>query len=89
MDWWRKMIFPVRRAWLIVSARAKVGAKAGPGILKLSDDVRSCGYEDVRVMWEILRTELEISSAAPPKRTFWNVFLWPHSSSRNPELHPQ
>lgn len=27
----------------------------GDGILKLHDDVQTCGYEDVQVMWEMVR----------------------------------
>ena len=33
----------------------------GRGLLKLEDDVQTCGYEDVRVMWEMLRrSETEV-----------------------------
>ncbi|GJV34089.1 hypothetical protein Tco_1394489, partial [Tanacetum coccineum] len=33
------------------------------GLLKLHDDIQTCGYEDVQVMWEMLhRTESELTS---------------------------
>ncbi|XP_022954157.1 uncharacterized protein LOC111456503 [Cucurbita moschata] len=54
MELWHKMIFPVRRVWLTVSARVRA-RKSGAGLLKLHDDVETCGYEDVKVMWEMLR----------------------------------
>ncbi|TVU02593.1 hypothetical protein EJB05_51903, partial [Eragrostis curvula] len=41
------------------------GAGSGGNILKLHEDVQTCGYKDVQVMFEILRTELEVSSHAP------------------------
>ncbi|KAL9323245.1 hypothetical protein ACSQ67_011298 [Phaseolus vulgaris] len=60
MDVWRNIIFPVRRVWLALSARLKA-RKNGAGLLKLQDDVQTCGYEDVQVMWEMLqRTESDV-----------------------------
>ncbi|VFQ87257.1 unnamed protein product [Cuscuta campestris] len=52
--WWRKLAFPVRRVWFAVSARVK-DPNHGAGLLKLRDDIQTCGYEDVQVMWEMLR----------------------------------
>ncbi|XP_074592282.1 uncharacterized protein LOC141848068 [Curcuma longa] len=61
MAWWnKKVVFPVKRAWVAVAARVKA-RKPGDGILKLHDDVRMCGYQDVQVMWEMLRSELEVA----------------------------
>ncbi|WOL18307.1 hypothetical protein Cni_G27101 [Canna indica] len=55
MSWWyKKVVFPVRRAWIAVSSRGKPPKHGGGGILKLYDDVRMCGYQDVEVMWEML-----------------------------------
>ncbi|XP_078434516.1 uncharacterized protein LOC144705622 [Wolffia australiana] len=72
MDWWEKAVLPpVKRAFVAVAtaARPKHGRKQGSekGIEKLEDDVQTCGYEDVQVMWEILRMEIEMSTK-PPKR---------------------
>ncbi|PIN01583.1 hypothetical protein CDL12_25905 [Handroanthus impetiginosus] len=59
MEWWHKMVFPVRRVWFAVSARVRA-RKNGAGLLKLRDDIQTCGYEDVQIMWEMLRrTESE------------------------------
>ncbi|KAH7516660.1 hypothetical protein FEM48_Zijuj10G0158600 [Ziziphus jujuba var. spinosa] len=80
MEFWNKMIFPVRRVWLALSSRVNYSPKSGifffllllffsnprkhkfifihslsGGLLKLRDDVQTCGYEDVQVMWEMLR----------------------------------
>ncbi|XVF27174.1 hypothetical protein REPUB_Repub14bG0083900 [Reevesia pubescens] len=85
MDWWHKMIFPVRRLWFTVSSRVKA-RKNGAGLLKLHDDVQTCGYQDVQVMWEMLRrseTELIANNPKRKQRPFWSVFVWSsnHSSS--------
>ncbi|KAL1563827.1 hypothetical protein AAHA92_06250 [Salvia divinorum] len=73
MEWWHKIVFPVRRAWFAVSARVKA-QKHGVGLLKLHDDIQTCGYEDVQIMWEMLKkTETEVMSDHS-KRKRW--FLW-------------
>nr|KYP50423.1 hypothetical protein KK1_027788 [Cajanus cajan] len=79
MDICRHIIFPVRRVWLSLSARLK-SRKNGAGLLKLQDDVQTCGYQDVQVMWEMLqRTEGEVVLENHPKRKqlpFWRIFVW-------------
>ncbi|KAL0561933.1 hypothetical protein IC582_002378 [Cucumis melo] len=78
MELWHKMIFPVRRVWLAVSSRVRA-RKTGAGLLKLHDDVETCGYEDVKVMWEMLRrSESELVSHQPKRkqRPFWRVSVW-------------
>ncbi|CAA6671107.1 unnamed protein product [Spirodela intermedia] len=87
MDWWQKVVFPVKRVWIVVAARVKVSRKTGPAILKLHDDVQTCGYEDVQVMWEMLRTEMEISHAAQRKRSFWKLFLWSDPAAADRQHH--
>ncbi|GJM97793.1 hypothetical protein PR202_ga14746 [Eleusine coracana subsp. coracana] len=73
------MVAPVRRAWLAVAvARAHV-RKGDCGILNLHQDVQTCGYQDVQVMWNMLSSE-EVTADAPPKRRkrpFWRLPLWP------------
>lgn len=54
---------------------------AGAGLLKLRDDVQTCEYEDVQVMWEMLqKTETEaIDNNLHHKRKqlpFWRIFVW-------------
>ncbi|XP_050382016.1 uncharacterized protein LOC126798959 [Argentina anserina] len=76
MEFWHKMIFPVRRAWLAVSTRVKA-RKNGAGLLKLHDDVQTCGYQDVQVMWQMLSREAEMINhhhAKRKQRQFWRVF---------------
>ncbi|KAG5227779.1 MAGUK p55 subfamily member [Salix suchowensis] len=83
MDLWHKMIFPVRRVWLAVSARLKA-RKNGANLLKLHNDVQTCGYEDVQVMWEMLRrSESELIASHPKRkqRPFWRVFVWSNHSA--------
>ncbi|KAK3029352.1 hypothetical protein RJ639_037875 [Escallonia herrerae] len=78
MDLWHKMVFPVRRVWVAVAARVKA-RKNGAALLKLRDDIQTCGYEDVQVMWEMLRrTESELITHRPKRKTrpFWRIFVW-------------
>ncbi|KAK9097405.1 hypothetical protein Sjap_022902 [Stephania japonica] len=89
MDLWHKMIFPMRRVWSAVSTRVEA-RKNGGGLLKLHNDVQTCGYQDVQVMWEMLqRSETELTaqinsssnSSTPSKRKqrpLWRVFVWSH-----------
>ncbi|KAL3617667.1 hypothetical protein CASFOL_037988 [Castilleja foliolosa] len=75
MEWWRKMVFPVRKAWVAVSARVKA-RKKGAGLLKLHDDIQTCGYEDVQIMWEMLRrTESEVNSSSHHNKRKHRWFL--------------
>ncbi|KAF3446566.1 hypothetical protein FNV43_RR11746 [Rhamnella rubrinervis] len=73
MEWWRKVVFPVRRVWNGVASRLGI---RNSGLLKLRHDVRACEYEDVRVMWDMLnRSEADIPMSKK-KRCFWNYFGW-------------
>ncbi|XP_039807759.1 uncharacterized protein LOC120671483 [Panicum virgatum] len=89
MAWWRaRVVAPVRRAWVAVAvaaARARV-RKGECGILNLHQDVQTCGYQDVQVMWNMLSSEKEAAAAGagasgtlpkPRKRPFWRLPLWP------------
>ncbi|KAL8232309.1 hypothetical protein R6Q57_002087, partial [Mikania cordata] len=79
MNWLHKMVFPVRRVCLAFAARVK-SRRNGGGLLKLHDDIQTCGYKDVQVMWEMLhRTESELTSNNHRKRkpkSFWKIFVW-------------
>lgn len=69
MAWWRKkVVLSARRAWAAVSGRLRARKPGSGGILKLHEDVQTCGYKDVQVMFEMLTSELEASHAArkPP-----------------------
>lgn len=50
------------------------------GILNLHQDVQTCGYQDVQVMWNMLSSEKEVAADTRPKRRkrpFWRLPLWP------------
>ncbi|KAJ8501325.1 hypothetical protein OPV22_011877 [Ensete ventricosum] len=78
MAWWnKKVVFPVKRALVAVAARVKARKHGGDGISRLHDDVQICGYEDVQVMWEMLRRSEEL-----PKQRKRRFFSRPSASSR-------
>ncbi|KAF5178277.1 Elongation factor [Thalictrum thalictroides] len=79
------MMLPVtmRRVW--VGFATRIGIRRS-GLLKLSNDVKMCEYEDVHVMWEMLRkTEPEICRSRPqikpPRRQILKPWV-----SRVPQL---
>ncbi|PKU75040.1 hypothetical protein MA16_Dca018110 [Dendrobium catenatum] len=109
MEWWDRMVFPMKQAWIRVALRFRV-RKTGKhlkdpisniygsdlrrsksdesilapffsllllGLWKLRQEVSTCEYEDVHVMWEILqRTDMEISTLSRRRRSGarWSVF---------------
>ncbi|XP_020593109.1 uncharacterized protein LOC110033462 [Phalaenopsis equestris] len=83
MEWWDRMISPARRVWIGVAARFSLRRKNG--LKKLRQEVSTCEYEDVRVMWEMLRrNEIEIAGSPPlndrqtiKHRRRWVLFGWP------------
>ncbi|KQJ95726.1 uncharacterized protein LOC100845602 [Brachypodium distachyon] len=78
--WKKKVVFKARRAWAAVSGRLLGAPKTGNGgILKLHEDVQTCGYQDVQVMFDMLTSELEAAHVrkqqpSPPP-------AWPGRSS--------
>ncbi|KAL3655120.1 hypothetical protein CASFOL_000906 [Castilleja foliolosa] len=90
MEWWRKMVFPVRKTWVAVSARFKA-RKKGAALLKLHDDIQTCGYEDVQIMWEMLRrTGSEVTPSSHYKkrknRRFFRNLGWFNHGPSGPTL---
>lgn len=80
MDCWEKIVFPVRKFCFAITSRIKA-RKNGAGLLKLHNDIQTCGYEDVQVMWEMLRkTESELMSKRK-QRPFWRIFVWHNHSA--------
>ncbi|XP_006649595.1 uncharacterized protein LOC102712511 [Oryza brachyantha] len=66
--WWDRVVLPVRRVWLGVAARFGVRQT---GLWRLRQEVSTCEYEDVHVMWEMLsRTSTAAAGmgAPPPAR---------------------
>ncbi|KAG2568535.1 uncharacterized protein LOC120682509 [Panicum virgatum] len=94
MAWWRKkVVSPARRAWAAVSTRVRIRARntgSGGSILKLHEDVQTCGYRDVQVMFEILTSELEVASHGPKhhqrKRPAWTPPPPPWPSHRSTSM---
>ncbi|CAK9187032.1 unnamed protein product [Ilex paraguariensis] len=93
MDWWRR----VRRVWAAVTSCVKPrettgkydnssingsGGHIAEGLLKLRDDVQTCEYQDVHVMWNILSRsdpqQMIASSAGTQssQRTKSRQYLW-------------
>ncbi|KAL5216779.1 hypothetical protein ABZP36_008180 [Zizania latifolia] len=78
MEWWqREVVVPVKRAWVVVSARLRRKKEYdGRGVLvKLRDDIQTCAYEDVQVMWEILQRS-ETAKLAPPSPGGARALVW-------------
>ncbi|KAG2720175.1 hypothetical protein I3760_02G024800 [Carya illinoinensis] len=70
MDLWHKFLFP--------HPHPVKPPKTGAGHLKLHNDVQSCEYQDVHVMWEMLRKSESGPRGRHPKRKqrpFWRLFL--------------
>ncbi|THU52746.1 hypothetical protein C4D60_Mb10t07170 [Musa balbisiana] len=73
MDWWQRMVvLPAKRALVAVAARVRTrkagNAFTGSGrgmLVKLRNEVQTCGYEDVQVMWEMLQRSAAELAGAP------------------------
>ncbi|KAL8130945.1 hypothetical protein AgCh_007032 [Apium graveolens] len=79
-----KIVIPVRKVWYNVSKRfgtTELNLGLPAGLLKLHQDVRTCEYEDVHVLWELLKkTESGRSSSSASGRKkphSTKVFNWP------------
>lgn len=49
------------------------------GLLKLRHDVRECEYEDVRILWELLKknqSDMTNSTSKRSKRCFSKIIEW-------------
>ncbi|BFG13864.1 hypothetical protein CerSpe_001380 [Prunus speciosa] len=51
MGWLHSLFSPLKKLWFRVHSAPK---KTGRGIYILYEDVKSCPYEDVHVLWSIL-----------------------------------
>ncbi|CAM0902942.1 unnamed protein product [Alopecurus aequalis] len=83
MAWWRKkVVLPARRVLAAVSTRVRV-RKTGSGgsLLKLHEDVQTCGYKDVQVMFEMLTSELEAPKRRKQPATWEPPSAWSDRSS--------
>ncbi|XP_050214239.1 uncharacterized protein LOC126665461 [Mercurialis annua] len=82
MEWLDKVMHPMRRVWNGVALRIGIRKR---GLLKLRYDVHACEYEDVRIMWEMLRQNETKNGRRSvtnlnQKRCFWNCFSWARST---------
>lgn len=71
-------------------ANAFCGLASGGGIIKLQNDVQMCGYQDVQVMWEMVRiSEMELSNKPKKrKRLLWRLLAWLNQSSSGDPMDP-
>lgn len=77
MDCWEKLKYPIRRAWIKLTIQ--LGLRDS-GLKKLQYEVNSCEYEDIHVMWEMLRrTESDLT---PIKSSDLNVINKPEKNKR-------
>ncbi|ESQ44740.1 hypothetical protein EUTSA_v10003296mg [Eutrema salsugineum] len=82
-EWWNTMAFPTRRIWNRFTVR--VGFRHS-GLLRLQNDVSSCEYEDIHIMWNLLHKN-EIQTPTPTrgariqqriqqrKKACWNLLI--------------
>ncbi|KAG0470702.1 hypothetical protein HPP92_016817 [Vanilla planifolia] len=52
MKWWRRMV----RKPSVPTVAKETTKNEGDGILKLHEDVQTCEYGDILVMWEMLQS---------------------------------
>ncbi|XP_074556502.1 uncharacterized protein LOC141812370 [Curcuma longa] len=62
MAWWARMVSPARRVCDGVAYR--FGLRKS-GLVRLRREVRTCEYEDVHVMWELLTESARAGSYRP------------------------
>ncbi|KAH7841932.1 hypothetical protein Vadar_019220 [Vaccinium darrowii] len=74
MGWWRKMVVPLRKIWIVVAKG--VGIRK-TGLVKLQQEVRTCEYKDVQVLWDMLnRNERELVGSGSKNKQFWSISDW-------------
>ncbi|WOK99638.1 hypothetical protein Cni_G08350 [Canna indica] len=79
--WWKRaVVLSIRRVRLGVATRLGIRRT---GLRKLRKEVRTCEYNDVHVMWELLRkTDPEIGRRTPAlcggmqRRRWTSLFHW-------------
>ncbi|KAI3953233.1 hypothetical protein MKX01_042228 [Papaver californicum] len=82
MDCWEKLKYPIRRAWIKLTIQ--LGLRDS-GLRKLQYEVNSCEYEDIHVMWEMLRrTESDLT---PIKSSDLNIINKPEKINNKRPLN--
>ncbi|CAH2047004.1 unnamed protein product [Thlaspi arvense] len=79
-EWLNTMSFPTRRIWNRLTVR--VGFRHS-GLLRLQNDVSSCEYEDIHIMWNLLHKNEDPTPTRGAriqqriqqrKKACWNLF---------------
>ncbi|KAK9669623.1 hypothetical protein RND81_13G144500 [Saponaria officinalis] len=80
--WLKKtIILPLRRLCLLLTSRLRYRKKGS--ILMLSTEVEACEYEDVQIMWEMLKKTDTTTHHQVARSSIWmknkrlrNAFAW-------------
>ncbi|KAM3237454.1 hypothetical protein P3S67_011868 [Capsicum chacoense] len=77
MVFWEKMVNPMRKAWSRFSTRIRFRKT---GLVKLRRDVRKCEYNDVHILWDMLKKNETVDAAKShcgrKKVRFWDIINW-------------
>ncbi|XP_028762317.1 uncharacterized protein LOC114720788 [Neltuma alba] len=76
MEWWDKLVYPMRSVWIKVATRLGIRKT---GLLKIRNEVEASEYHDIHVMWEMLKrneSELAGSPEKSKKRHYMKLFRW-------------
>ncbi|MQM23364.1 hypothetical protein Taro_056428 [Colocasia esculenta] len=65
MGWLQSLLDPLKKLWVRLHSTHRRKRK---GIYILYEDVKSCQYEDVQVLWSILVESHSRALPAPPHR---------------------
>ncbi|PIN22095.1 hypothetical protein CDL12_05185 [Handroanthus impetiginosus] len=69
---WDKVVVPLRKVWSKVSKKLRLRKT---GHVKLRQEIRTCEYEDVHILWHMLKrneTDLTRSKRGPS----WGFVQW-------------
>lgn len=67
MEQWNRITVPIKKAW--IGGAVRLGLKK-TGLKRLKHEVKTCEYEDIRVLWEMLnKAEAEIIRSPPSADT--------------------
>ncbi|CAA6657507.1 unnamed protein product [Spirodela intermedia] len=87
MEFLGRLDAAVRRVWIVLAMRLGIRKT---GLMKLRNEIRTCEYEDIRVMWELLRMKGDgvgqysqlTPSPSRSSRQLWSVFRWAAQAPR-------
>ncbi|KAG8377530.1 hypothetical protein BUALT_Bualt08G0042800 [Buddleja alternifolia] len=77
MELWDKMMIPMQKVWIKLSKRVGLHKT---GLVKLRQDVRTCEYEDVHILWDMLkRNDTDLTRTR--EECCWNRVRWAQSAT--------